>query len=129
MPSDLIKAFNATDFIVGGVAIRVGRRSLAVDQLLADRCVHACAFITAFDPFSTRTSIGINLARDHALRRELRLARIEFTRAAGNGEAGVVAFGISRVQASRIGRQFRQDAIVYARFGRPAELITLRWLA
>lgn len=130
----LISHFRATDYRCGAVTLRVGRRSLAVDQLLARRRARSCAFITACSPFSNRTSDGINKLRSRELRRDLSSRGFAFDNALGQGydwpaEESVLVFGISRPEASAIGRRYRQDAIVYARRDRPAELILLRWLS
>lgn len=134
--SPLITAFIATDYVVRGdgvdITIRVGRRSLAVDRLLARVRADTCTFITAWNPYSTASSLGANRRADRELRRELRAARIIFFEGVGRGsehaETSVLAFGLSRVRSAEIGRRYRQDAIVYTRRGRPAELIALRWL-
>jgi hypothetical protein len=134
--SPLITAFIATDYVVRGdgydITIRVGHRSLAVDRLLARMRADTCTFITAWNPYSAASSLGTNRRRDRELRRDLRASRITYLEGTGQGaehaECSVLAFGISRARAAEIGRRYRQDAIIYTRRDRPAELVVLRWL-
>lgn len=77
----------------------------------------------------------INKHWDGELKRYLGLHDFAFFEGEGRGRFGewppepsILAFELSRAEASAIGRRFRQNAIVYVRRGRPAELVMLRWV-
>lgn len=139
MPSDLVLAYRATDYVAfdnsRAFLIRIGRHSLVVDGLLAKMNVRSGAFITAWNPFSKGQSVGANACWDRKLKSDLNARGFAFLAGEGRGEIGewppepsIFAFGMSRAQAASIGRRFRQNAIVYVSLGRPAELVMLRWL-
>ena len=139
MRSDLISAYRATDYVAHGngsdVVIRIGHHSLLVDRLFARMHARNGAFITAWNPFSKELSFGANEHRDHELKRYLNVRGFAFVEGEGRGRTGdwppepsILVFGISRREASAIGRRYRQNAVVYVSYGRPAELIMLRWV-
>jgi hypothetical protein len=139
MQSTLVAAYRATDYVVHGrggtVVIQIGHRSQAVDRLLARMHARSAAFITAWNPFSKRLSLEVNKHRGCGLKRYLRVYGFAFLEGEGRGRIGewpsepsILAFGISRTEASVVGRRFRQNAVVYVPLGRPAELVMLRWV-
>jgi hypothetical protein len=139
MPSDLVLAYRATDYVTFDASrvflVRVGHHSLVIDGLLARMKVRSGAFITAWNPFSKSQSAGANAYWDRELKNYLNARGFVFLAGEGRGEIGgwppepsIFAFGMSRTQAASVGRRFRQNAIVYIPLGRPAELIILRWL-
>jgi hypothetical protein len=132
-------AYLATDYVAfnesRASSIRIGRHSLVIDGLLAKMKTRSGTFITAWNPFSKSQSAGSNAQWDRELKSYLSASGFAFLTGEGRDEIGewppepsVFAFGLSRAQAASIGRRFRQNAIVYVPFGRPAELIMLRWL-
>ena len=139
MESALVSAYRETDYVAhdGGrvVVVRIGHRSMVVDGLLARMRARNGAFITAWNPFSKRLSLGANEYWNRELKRYLIVRGFSFVDGEGRGRAGewppepsIFAFGISRTEASAIGRRYRQNAIVYVPLGRPAELVMLRWV-
>ena len=90
-------AYLRTAYEAGGVVVRIGRRSAAMDALLRGR--HA-AFITAWNPMSRRRPRG--WAERHLL-------------VAGDPRALAV-----------LARRFRQAAVVAVAPGRAARLVMLR---
>jgi len=139
MQSTLVSAYKATDYVANGngraVVIRIGYHSLVVDKLLTRMHVSNAAFITAWNPYSNRSSFEANKHWERQLKRYLIVCGVTFLGGEGRGRTGewppepsVLAFGISRTEASAIGRRYRQNAIVYVRLGRPAELVMLRWV-
>jgi hypothetical protein len=139
MQSDLVSAYKATDYVAHGnrcsVVIRIGYRSLAVDRLLARMNVRNGAFVTAWNPFGNGLSLEANKHWDCRLKRYLSVGGFVFVEGEGRGrtsewppEPSIFAFGISRTEASAIGRRYRQNAVVYVSGGRPAELVMLRWV-
>jgi hypothetical protein len=139
MPSDIVLAYRATDYLAFNNSrpflVRIGRHSLVIDALLAAMKTTSGAFITAWNPFSKSQSVGVNEYWDRELRSYLSIRGFSFLAGEGRGQIGewlpepsIFAFGMSRAQAASIGRRFRQNAIVYVPLGRPAELFMLRWL-
>jgi hypothetical protein len=139
MQSDLVSAYTATDYVAHGngwvVVIRIGRHSLIVDRLLARMHARNGAFITAWNPFSKDLSFEANEHWDRELKRYLSVRGFAFVEGEGRGRTGewppepsILAFGISRTEASAIGRRYRQNAVVYVPRDRPAELVMLRWV-
>jgi hypothetical protein len=139
MQSGLVLAYRATDYVAYSDSrvflIRIGHHSLVVDGLLARMKAKSGAFITAWNPFSKSLSAGGNAYWDRELKDYLRARGFAYFAGEGRGttgewppESSILAFGMSRAQAASIGRRFRQNAIVYVPLGRPAELVTLRWL-
>jgi hypothetical protein len=139
MPSDLVLAYRATDYVALNdhrtYPVRVGCRSLIIDGLLASKKAGSGTFITAWNPFSKSQSSGINAHRNRELKNYVSTRGFAFVAGEGRGEIGewppepsIFAFGMTRAQAASIGRRFRQNAVVYVPWGRPAELVMLRWL-
>jgi hypothetical protein len=139
MQSSLVSAYRATDYVAHGsgwvVVVRIGHHSLVVDGLLVRMHSRNGAFITARNPFSKDLSFEANEHWDRELKRYLCIRGFAFVEGEGRGRGGewppepsIFAFGISRTEASAIGRRYRQNAIVYVPLGRPAELVMLRWV-
>jgi Protein of unknown function (DUF3293) len=122
-----LSAYRNTHYEAGGVAITIGRRAAAMDRLLASYGAREAAFITAYNPFSHLMPSGWNRRMQAHLARALR--RQPILPAEGSwrrwSESHVLAIGDVR-QAWRLGRVFRQNAIVIVRVGRPARLLTVR---
>jgi hypothetical protein len=129
-------AYLATDYVVQidgrDVVIRPNERSSAVDKALSRFKARGAAFITAFNPYSRLCGKQANLAAHAQLLAALRRHRWRFVEGIGQGhdkrwpaEKSVLVFGVTRTTAAMLGRQFRQNAIVFAAPGRPAELIYL----
>jgi hypothetical protein len=110
--------------------IRIGRRHRVLDTALRGVRATQWAVITAHNPQSVQLSARENERRDAALKRKLRARGIRWypTEATGdNGdwpaERGVLALGVTRGRAGRMGRDFDQAAIVWGRVGGRAELV------
>jgi hypothetical protein len=115
MESGLISAYQETDYMAHGngrvAVVRIGRQS------------------------SKSLSLGANERWNRALKRYLIVRGFTFVEGEGRAidgdwppEPSIFAFGISRAEASAIGRRYGQNAIVHVSMGRPAELVMLRWL-
>ena len=137
--SNLVSAYRATDYVIfsdgRSFSVRVGHHSPIIDNLLTRMKTRNGAFITACNPHSKSQSAGTNTYLDRALKRYLTARGFAYLLGEGRGEVGewppeasVLALGLSRVQATSIGRRFRQNAIVYVQLGRRPELVSLRWL-
>lgn len=139
METEIVAAYRATFYVAYGThqetIIRIGSRSLETDRLLAKMRVRSGAFITGWNPYSSPLNERRNEQWDRLLKRYLCMHSIRYIEGEGRDSAGdwppersVLAFGVSYVAASSIGRRFRQNAIVYVASGQPAELVMLRWM-
>ncbi|MGK7868536.1 DUF3293 domain-containing protein [Falsiroseomonas sp. E2-1-a20] len=118
-----IGAFLRTRYEVPGVAVRIGRRSAAMDALLARHGVRQAGFVTAWNPRSRRMPEGWNLRTQDRLRQAARgrVLAEGFGRGAGWAEHHLLLRGDPR-RLRVLGRRFRQWAIVVVAAGRPARL-------
>jgi len=126
MTSRLHAAYRRSPYEAAGATARIGRRSPAIDALLARLGARQGGFVGAWNPFSRRMPRGWN---DRLLAR-LRLAARRLPQAEGWGgdaswrEEHLLLAGDPR-RLAVLGRRFRQNAIVVLRAGQPARL---RWL-
>jgi hypothetical protein len=129
-------AYLATDYVVRidgrDLVIRPNEYSPAVDKVLSRFKVRGAAFITAFNPYSKLCGIQVNRAAHAQLLAEVRRRRRRFVEGHGQGhdkswpaEKSILVLGVTRVTAAALGRQFRQNAIIFVTLHRPAELVLL----
>ncbi len=121
-----LRAFQATGYEAAGAVARIGRRSAAIDALLAGQGVRQAGFVTAWNPRSQRMPPGWN----HRMQAALRQAARGLVVAEGSGRAGgwaehhlLLAGDPRRLVA--LARRFRQWAIVTVAPRQPARL---RWV-
>ena len=130
----LIAAYIDTTYWVDAqpepIAVRIGFPNRSLDRALAVHGVSRWAFITAWNPHSKRRAHWFNAARHLALLRALRRASFVWVTAVAQGDAhdwppemGVLVLGIKHAQVRRLGRRFRQNAVVAGRRGGVAELV------
>jgi len=112
------------------VAVRIGCQSRALDRMLLGRGASRWAFITAWNPGSDVRAHWYNVARQEELLRVLRRQGWQWLSAVAEGdsatwpaEPGVLILGMSAPEACRLGRRFRQNAVVVGRRGRAADLL------
>lgn len=119
-----LREYRETEYRVlgeAGFVLRIDQFSAA---LAAAHAAHDCtcsAFVTAFNPHSVRLPDAENLARQQALREVLRQQRHAVVDGIGQhpdghwqGEPSFLVFGLSLEEAYKLGRQFSQNAIVWA---------------
>lgn len=113
----------ATGHGATGAVARIGRRSPAVDALLARHGVRQAGFVTAWNPLSRRMPPGWNRRMQHALRQAARgLVLAEgFGKAGGWAEHHLLLEGDPR-RLAVLARRFRQWAIVTVAPRQPARL-------
>ncbi|WP_052214409.1 DUF3293 domain-containing protein [Belnapia sp. F-4-1] len=127
MTAGLIAAYRRTTYEADGARARIGRRSAAVDALLAQLGVREGGFVTAWNPFSRKMPKGWN-DRMLARLREVahRLPQAEGAGGAGGWEERHLLLGGDPRRIAVLGRRFRQVAIVTVRRGQPARLAVLQ---
>jgi hypothetical protein len=125
MRAALSRAYRLTRYQAAGIAVRIGRRSAAMDRLLIAAGRRSAVFITAFNPFSHRMPDGWN----RRMQSQLAQAARRWPQALAEGrwrrwhEAHVLLFADIR-PALRLARVFRQNAVVIVRTGQPARLVS-----
>jgi hypothetical protein len=130
----LIRIYEHTKFVVFAppeeVVMRVGTRSEKLDSLMLKSAVTTCAFVTAWNPGSKRLPKVVNELRQRDLLAEAQKRNYVFLEGKGIGpdgswepEASILILGISREIATDLGRQFGQNAIVFANRKEPVELV------
>jgi hypothetical protein len=134
--SPLLDAYRRTVYTIyeQGRATRFvpDRRSVALERLLARHHVREAAYLSAFNPESKPTSRAANRRAQRRLidllvRRGYRVLRgVGTAKDGGWKEEGVLAIGLPRRPAARIGRAFRQNAMLTCVAGRPAAVAALR---
>jgi hypothetical protein len=131
---DLLAAYVQTTYWVSSqpqpIGLRIGQKSALLARLLAARQVSQWAFVTAWNPRSQLRSDWYNIGRENALLREVCRRGLQWLPglAAGDGsdwpaEPAMLVLGISRAEARRVGRRFRQNAVVVGERGGVAQLV------
>jgi Protein of unknown function (DUF3293) len=117
----------------GAIDLHIGRRSSALDALLAQRGVQSWAFLSACNPRSVCAPPEVNRQRTVRLERLLAARGWPWLDGAGiprdrrrAPEPSVWIGGISLRDARRVATQFGQNALLVGRHGRPARLVWLR---
>ena len=126
--------YERTTYRVTGVTpaidIRIGAHCPPLDQLLNQYGARTWAFITAWNPGSTKLGSEENRRRQNALEAEAKQAGYIIYRGAGvpnaagwEPEESILILGIYREDAVKLGGKFEQLAVVVGEQGRAAELI------
>jgi hypothetical protein len=123
MRSGLARAYARTNYEAAGAVAHIGRRSAAMDALLRRLGTRQGAFITAWNPFSRKMPRGWNERMQARLREATR--RLPMAEGWGRGRGWAehsLLIATDPRRAARLGRRFRQNAIVLLRAGAPARL-------
>jgi hypothetical protein len=115
------------------MVLRVDAVSVQLERLHAMHHVRGSAFITACNPLGRLIAAPLNALRQEALGAELSRRKLRTIRGIGQhptnewpGEPGFLVLGLTRRAAQELGRQFEQNAIVWAGVAARPELILLR---
>ena len=131
------EAYFATNYCLGcspaEVVLNIGKYNPRLTALFTEHRVTCGAFITAYNPEGTQQSTEAN-AHDHAaLLAEVVALGLPFIEGEGADATGewpaersVFAYGMDKVTACRVGRQFHQDAIVWVGPDAVPQLVMLR---
>jgi hypothetical protein len=129
---ELIQAYNKTTYKVFNteISIKVGECTPELDSLCKKHNQISWAFITAYNPYSKKFSEEENIQSHWKLCQ----ATKNYLCFEGEGvgedsswtpELSLLIIGISKENAIRIGKDFKQNAIIFGVIGLPAELIIL----
>lgn len=131
----MLRAYAETDYRVAGdppFVLRVGQRCPALIEAHTAHGVSCSAFLTAWNPCSTTTSIDENNRRQHALTQEVRSRGLAMEVGVGQhptngwpGEVSVLVYGLSRDAASQLAARFAQHAFVWTGPDGVPELVVL----
>ncbi|MCF8486854.1 MAG: DUF3293 domain-containing protein [Rhodobacteraceae bacterium] len=132
----LIAAYAATDFRVLApevFTLRIGVPSVDLMAIYDERSVASAGFITAWNPWSEETDHAINEQKQEALRLCLKEAGYDPRQGIGAdpdgrwlGEESWFIPGILRDEAISLGKEFHQNAVVWAGKDAIPRLILLR---
>ena len=136
MDRRLLDAYLSTEFSVEEVPnpflLRVGSCSSALLALHAECGVTCSAFLTAYNPGSRPHSDDWNRAAQERVEAELTQGGFALRRGMGRdpsgawpGEPSVLALGIPRDEAERIGRRYGQNAILWSDVDAVPQLLVL----
>jgi hypothetical protein len=132
--SELLDAYKRTEFVVdypcvdGKTTIRHGESNNLIDKLLLEHNVTTGTFITAHNPHSRRLSDGENHKRHRTLLADVERQGFAYLTGRGIGtddwpaEESLFVLGTSHEQATSLGREHGQFAIVWVEIGRVAEI-------
>ena len=134
MHSELFEAYKNTTYLVyspiGEIDIRIGVMNPLLQQLLLNNSSESWAFITACNPYSVMQNEDVNTLLNTQLEDYLSGKRYLFFKGMGVGddnswepEASFMVLDIRIEDAVKLGRHFKQNAIVVGVIGTSAELI------
>ena len=129
----LIAAYRATAYHVAAdppLALRVGVRLPASDDLLQRHGVRSAAFLTAWNPLGQALDRSANDAAQVRLAQDVTAMGLTWLPGEGRGhdtewppEHSLFILGIGRSPAIDLSRRFRQNAFVWVNAGLAPELI------
>lgn len=121
--AELLKSYKSADYHVGAspsFILKIGMHSAELEGIYKTSYKHTAAFITAFNPYSQELSTQENKDRNHKLEELIQSLHFDYIHGEGRcgdgdwgGEESFLIFGISEEQASEIGKEFEQNAIVW----------------
>jgi hypothetical protein len=122
IPQSTIQAYLETNYHVYGdmpMTLVVGERNLVLAALHQKAGVECSAFITAYNPFSEKFDPDANAALQEALVDDLRSRGLVFVDGAGQhpsdnwAEPSFLVLGLSLADSEALGKQYRQNAVIW----------------
>jgi hypothetical protein len=136
LPAPVIAAYRAAEYRVRAepaFVLRVDEPSPALAALHAAHAVGCSAFLTAWNPRGTPAPAAENTAAAARLEAALRERGLALVAGRGidpagewGGEESVLALGLGRSEACAVGREFGQNAILWAAGDAVPRLVLLR---
>ncbi|MCK5940986.1 MAG: DUF3293 domain-containing protein [Planctomycetes bacterium] len=133
---NLIQAYRDTHFVVSAqpaFTLRIGMRSEALAALHRERGCISSAYVTACNPLSQELTDESNAERMKELRAVVEDADHQWIEGVGRdpegkwpGEPSLLVLGVTRAACEALGRQFDQNAVVFAGEDATPELVLLR---
>ena len=133
----LIQAYLGTTYRAeangGVITLKIGAASRSITTLFVESMVGSAAFITAENPYSAHQSPAVNAERQRQLGDDLSAMGITYFPGEGQGEdpswpaeASFLVLGLGREEASDLGRNYGQNAIVWVGSDGVPGLVLLR---
>jgi hypothetical protein len=122
MNDDLIKAYNATDYVVDDdppLVLNIGARNDGVRILFASFNVESAAFITAWNPAGKQLDLDKNIDRQLQLLAMIEQMRLNYFPGRGEhpdgewSEDSYLVLGITQDKALQLAIHFDQNAFVW----------------
>jgi len=120
---DLLQSYKSADYHVDAYPsfiLKISMHSPELESIYKTSHKHTAAFITAFNPYSQELSSQENKDRNHKLEKLIQSLGFDYIHGEGkcgdgdwDGEKSFLIFDISQEQASEIGKEFEQNAIVW----------------
>lgn len=137
VPASLVAAYCGAEYHVEtereAFAFRIRQHSPALARLLAETGQSQAFFVTGHNPLSEPQDPATNRAANARLQHRLEVLAAHVYSAVGTDpdgewppEPGYLALGVSLAAAQEIGREFRQNAIVWIGADAVPELALLR---
>jgi hypothetical protein len=136
IPAELIQAYRATDYLVLGqerFSLRIGRYSRELANLYRLYSVDSAQYLTAWNPWSQRASDVENKLAHAALVAEVEKRSLVYLPGEGidmsgvwPGEISLLILGGSLEAGKALGRQYHQNAFVWASADATLQLVLLR---
>jgi len=136
IPSDLLKAYKRTDFIVYNrndfFILSIGKRSMNLDKLMKTMEINSACFITAWNPFSKDMTPVLYESKQSKLIKYVKQQGYSYLHGIGRSkdhkyhEDSILILDCSMEFSKYIGKKFKQNAVVHYEAGSTAELILLR---
>jgi hypothetical protein len=134
MNPELFEAYKNTTYRVylplGEIEIRIGVMNLLLQEFMLSNSVESWAFVTACNPYSVMQNADANTFLNTQLERYLSEKQYLFFKGMGVGddnswepEASFMVLDIRKEDAVKLGKQFKQNAIVVGVIGNLPELI------
>ena len=133
IPAALIKEYTASNFIFypenGIDVIKVGKRNKYLDKILKKEKIKSAVFITAWNPYSKYKTPKENQKKQDSLIRLLNKKKIQIIFGQGRSpdlkcfEDSILALGVSKEDAIKFGKKFKQNAVVLYERKNKAELL------
>jgi len=121
--ADLIESYKSADYHVDAspsFILKIGEYCPELESIYKTSHKHTAAFITAFNPYSQELSNQENKDRSHKLEELIQSLHFDYIHGEGkcghgdwDGEKSFLIFRISEKQACEIGKEFKQNAIVW----------------
>lgn len=113
------------------IELSIGQRSIPLDQLLTKYQQSKACFITACNPWGKVQAEGFNHEKMTELEKDLLKTKLPYFHGFGSnsegtwGEESFLIIGIDKQDASQLGRQYEQNAIIWIVKEQVPELIWL----
>lgn len=121
---NLEKAYYSTTYKLlehSELSLRVGEKNQELEKLYQDFNVNSCAFVTAWNPYSTPLGTDENQSLNEKLRSWISGQQLVSFRGIGEGdddqwpgEESFLILGLTRELTSELGKMFHQNAVIWA---------------